>query len=47
MPRNANIEQRIEWHIEHAQQCGCRDIPESVKRALEQRGTPVPPRRTE
>ena len=46
MPRNANLEQRIEWHIEHAEQCGCREIPDSVKRALEQRGTPVPPRKS-
>lgn len=46
MPKNANLEQRIEWHIEHAGQCGCRDMPESIKRALEQRGIPIPPRRT-
>jgi hypothetical protein len=45
MPPNATIEQRIAWHIEHAGQCGCRDIPESVRRAMAQRGMPVPPRR--
>ena len=44
LPRNANTEQRIEWHIEHAAKCGCRDMPDSVKKALEQRGTPMQPR---
>jgi hypothetical protein len=34
MPKNANLQQRIEWHIAHAEACGCRDMPESVKRAL-------------
>ncbi|MBU1307024.1 MAG: hypothetical protein KKF33_16090 [Alphaproteobacteria bacterium] len=34
MPKNANRQQRIEWHIAHAEACGCRDMPESVKRAL-------------
>ena len=45
MPRNANLEQRIAWHIEHAAQCGCREMPDRVKRAIEQRGIAVPPRR--
>ncbi|QQR35619.1 hypothetical protein JI749_14905 [Devosia oryziradicis] len=47
LPANAKLEQRIDWHIEHAAQCGCREIPDSVKKALEQRGIPVPPRRAE
>ncbi len=47
LPANAKLDQRIDWHIEHAAQCGCREIPDSVKKALEQRGIPVPPRRVE
>lgn len=44
MPANANLQQRVDWHIEHAAACGCRDIPASVKQALEEHGTPLPPR---
>jgi len=47
MPANPNLQQRIAWHIAHAAECGCRDIPESVRQALEERGTPVPARRQE
>jgi hypothetical protein len=27
MPRNATLDQRIEWHLDHAKQCACRPIP--------------------
>lgn len=30
MPKNPTLEERIKWHIEHAKQCGCRPIPESL-----------------
>jgi hypothetical protein len=33
LPRGASVEQRMEWHREHQQQCGCRPIP---ARLLEQ-----------
>jgi len=29
--------QRIEWHLEHSKACGCRPIPQSVKKAIEDR----------
>ena len=45
MPPDANLQQRIEWHIAHAAECGCRDVPETVKKALEERGQPLPKRR--
>ncbi|MCS6760784.1 MAG: hypothetical protein MO846_01310 [Candidatus Devosia symbiotica] len=38
MLRNATLEERIAWHIAHAQGCGCRNMPEIVKRALAERG---------
>lgn len=41
----ANEEQRIAWHVEHATQCGCRDMPESIKAKLAERGQPLPERR--
>jgi hypothetical protein len=30
MPANATLQQRIEWHIEHQKNCGCRPIPEKI-----------------
>ncbi len=42
----AKEEERIEWHLEHAIQCGCRDMPESIKTKLVERGQTLPePRR--
>jgi len=28
MPKNATDEQRLAWHREHAQTCGCRQPPD-------------------
>ena len=50
MPVNATIEQRIAWHLKHASECGCRDMPTSIKFELKRRGRlptqqgPQPPR---
>ena len=30
MPSNPTIEQRMIWHIEHAEHCLCRPIPEKL-----------------
>ncbi len=30
MPKNANIQQRIKWHLAHQKNCGCREIPEKL-----------------
>ena len=38
LPRNAKVEQRVEWHIEHARECGCREIPPSIAAAIDRRG---------
>jgi hypothetical protein len=37
MPKNATIEQRIQWHLEHAKHCGCRDIPVKLKAEMKKR----------
>ena len=37
MPRNATIEQRIQWYPEHAKHCSCRDIPEKLKAEIKRR----------
>lgn len=38
MPRNATLEQRLEWHVKHAANCNCREMPESIRHELEARG---------
>lgn len=35
MPKNATVQQRIEWHVAHAKACGCRPIPPSILQLLE------------
>ncbi|NUB04111.1 hypothetical protein GBZ48_33410 [Azospirillum melinis] len=30
MPAKATRQQRVEWHLEHAQACGCRPPPASL-----------------
>lgn len=38
MPKNATVDQRIAWHLEHRKHCACRDIPESLKAEMARRG---------
>lgn len=40
MPKNATIEQRIEWHLAHKDNCKCRDIPEKLKEEMTRRHIP-------
>ena len=35
MPKHATTEQRIAWHLAHAEHCGCRPIPETLKAIIE------------
>jgi len=37
MPKNPTLEQRIAWHTEHQLACNCREVPESIKKALAER----------
>ena len=34
MPKNPTLQQRLEWHIEHAKNCSCREIPEKLKEEI-------------
>lgn len=34
MPVNPSIEQRINWHKEHAKNCSCREMPENIKEMI-------------
>jgi hypothetical protein len=38
MPRNASLEQRLQWHLAHAANCNCRPMPASIAAELESRG---------
>jgi hypothetical protein len=38
----APMDDRVAWHLEHARECGCRDIPASVVAELERRGLDPP-----
>jgi hypothetical protein len=42
MPRNAKLEERLDWHLKHAANCSCREVPPSIRRELENRGLAVP-----
>jgi len=42
LPRNASLEERLNWHVLHAENCGCRAMPDSIRRELEARGWTVP-----
>ena len=37
MKKNPTLEERIEWHVEHAKHCGCRPMPKSIKDEIEKR----------
>lgn len=32
MPKSLTKEERLKWHLEHAKECGCREIPESLRK---------------
>lgn len=36
MPKNATLEQRVQWHTEHLDHCGCRkDLPPAVQAEID------------
>jgi hypothetical protein len=35
MPQHATLVQRVQWHIEHAKNCSCRQMPASIKAIVE------------
>jgi hypothetical protein len=42
MPKNPTAQQRVEWHLEHAQHCACRPIPAGVLTLIKELGLPLP-----
>ncbi len=37
MPTKATLNQRIQWHTDHARECGCREIPPKIKEQMQLR----------
>jgi hypothetical protein len=37
MPRNATLEKRVKWHLEHIKECGCRPMPKSIAAEIKKR----------
>ena len=42
LPRSATLEERLDWHAMHAENCHCREMPETIRRELEARGWTAP-----
>ena len=34
MPVNATLEQKIQWHKKHAQNCKCRPMPDKIAKEI-------------
>ncbi|MBX7151419.1 hypothetical protein K1X84_07250 [bacterium] len=34
MPKNATLQQRVEWHLAHQKNCSCRPIPEKLAQTM-------------
>lgn len=37
MPPNPTLDQRLEWHLEHARHCACRPMPASIAKEIARR----------
>jgi hypothetical protein len=38
MPKNPNLDQRIEWHIEHVKNCKCRPLHGKILEEIKKKG---------
>lgn len=37
MPKNPTLTQRLDWHVEHAKNCQCREMPTTLKEEMKKR----------
>ena len=37
LPKDATLDQRMDWHLEHVEHCNCRDIPARLKEQIRKR----------
>ena len=44
MPKNPTLDRRVEWHLAHVANCGCRALPASILDELERRTIKLPTR---
>ena len=42
MPKNPTQQQRIEWHLEHAKNCSCCEIPAKLKEEMKKLKIKIP-----
>lgn len=42
MPGNATMDQRISWHIDHANVCNCGRIPDTILSEMKRRNIKIP-----
>lgn len=45
MPEKPTLDQRVDWHLAHAANCGCRAVPRLIVEELTRRGIAIPERR--
>jgi hypothetical protein len=38
MPKNPTLDERVKWHLSHALNCHCREMPAAIREELEARG---------
>lgn len=41
MPKNSCLDQRVEWHLEHARHCQCRPLGGKILEEIKRRGLKV------
>jgi len=37
MPERPTLDQRVTWHIGHAKNCSCREMPKNIKAEIKKR----------
>lgn len=42
MPKNASLDDRVTWHLEHAANCSCRPLHGKILEEIQRRGIPIP-----
>lgn len=43
LPKNPTLQQRIDWHLEHNRNCGCRPgLPEKLKQQMKKLKIKIP-----
>lgn len=42
MPKNPTMDQRIQWHLAHAKNCGCRKIDGKIAEEMKKRNVKIP-----